>query len=123
MGVRPYRIELSKAREAIESGKALVLDLTSPFINRAVRGRIPGAVRVSARAILDPNRRGADLLKDLPELSPDQPIIAYCTCPDEEASLRLTRALRHEGYQAWMLDGGLPAWRAAGYPMEANLAA
>lgn len=123
MGVGSYRIELSKAREAIESGKALVLDLTSPFISRAVRGRIPGAIRVPPRAILDRNRRGADLLKDLPELSRDKAIIAYCTCPDDEASRRLTRVLRERGYDAWLLEGGLPAWRAAGYPMEAKLAA
>jgi rhodanese-related sulfurtransferase len=54
---------------------------------------------------------------------PHKTIIAYCTCPDEEASARLTRVLRDEGYDAWMLDGGLPAWRAAGYPMEVNQAA
>ena len=48
--------------------------------------------------------------------------IEHRTCADEEASTRLTRALRSQGYDAWLLEGGLPAWRAAGYPMELNQA-
>ena len=53
-----------------------------------------------------------------PALPRDRTVISYCTCPDEEASARLTQLLRHDGYDAWALAGGLPAWRAAGYPME-----
>ena len=123
MAFVPYWIDAARAKETIEAGQAIVLDVTSPFIESAVRGKIPGAVRVSARNILDVNRHAADVVKDLPDLSDDKTIIAYCTCPDEEASARLTRVLRGQGYDAWMLDGGLPAWRAAGYPMELNQAA
>ena len=119
----PYWIDAARAKETIEAGQAIVLDVTSPFIESAVRGKIPGAVRVSPRNILDVNRHAADVVKDLPGLSHDKTIIAYCTCPDEEASQRLTRVLRGQGYDAWILDGGLPAWRAAGYPMELNQAA
>jgi rhodanese-related sulfurtransferase len=122
MNFIPYWIDPATARETIESGQAIVLDVTSPFIESAVRGKIPGAVRVSPRAVLDRNRHAADLINDLPDLSHDKTIIAYCTCPDEEASARLTRVLRSQGYDAWMLEGGLPAWRAAGYPMELNQA-
>ena len=123
MAFVPYWIDAARAKETIEAGQAIVLDVTSPFIESAVRGRIPGAVRVSTRNILDVNRHAADVVKDLPDLSHDKTIIAYCTCPDEEASARLTRVLRGQGYDAWMLEGGLPAWRAAGYPMELNQAA
>ena len=123
MQVQSYRIEPSRAKDMIEAGEAIVLDLTSPFISSAVRGRIPGALWISPRQVLDRNRRAADLVRELPELPQDKTIITYCTCPDEEATLRLTRVLRQEGYDAWLLDGGLPAWRAAGYPMEANLVA
>jgi rhodanese-related sulfurtransferase len=122
MSFVPYSIDLATARQTIEAGQAIVLDVTSPFIESAVRGKIPGAVRVSPRAILDRNRHAADLINDLPNLSHDKPIITYCTCPDEEVSTRLTRVLRSQGYDAWMLEGGLPAWRAAGYPMELNQA-
>jgi rhodanese-related sulfurtransferase len=123
MAFVPYWIDAARAKETIEAGQAIVLDVTSPFIESAVRGRIPGAVRVSTRNILDVNRHAADVVRDLPDLSHGKTIIAYCTCPDEEASARLTRVLRGQGYDAWMLEGGLPAWRAAGYPMELNQAA
>lgn len=122
MNVRSYRIEPSKAREAIEAGAAVVLDLTSRFIRPAVKGQIPGAVPVSPVEVLDWNRPKEDLVSSLPELSRDKTIIAYCTCPDEIATDRLTRILREEGYDAWLLEGGLPAWRAAGYPLEAKAA-
>jgi rhodanese-related sulfurtransferase len=123
MAFVPYWMNPAKAKEAIEAGQAIVLDVTSRFIETAVRGKIPGAVRVSPREILSANRHAADVVKELSGLSHDKTIIAYCTCPDEEASARLTRVLRDQGYDAWMLDGGLPAWRAAGYPMELNQAA
>ena len=120
MAFVPYWMNPARAKEAIEAGQAIVLDVTSQFIDTAVRGKIPGAVRVSPRGILSGNRHAADVVKDLPGLSHDKTIIAYCTCADEDASARLTRVLRGQGYDAWMLEGGLPAWRAAGYPMELN---
>ena len=123
MDARPYRIDPAAARHSIEAGDAVVIDLTSPLIGSAVRGRIPGALWLSPKEILDRNRHAADLLGNLPDLPRDKTIIAYCTCPDQEASARLTRVLRGQGYDAWMLVGGLPAWRAAGFPMEANEAA
>jgi rhodanese-related sulfurtransferase len=123
MDARPYRIDPSTAKQSIEAGTAVVIDLTSPLIGTAVKGRIPGSLWVSPKAILDRNRHAVDLVKALPDLPRDKSIIAYCTCPDEEASARLTRVLREQGYDAWTLVGGLPGWRAAGFPMEANLAA
>jgi rhodanese-related sulfurtransferase len=120
MSFVPYGIDPATARQTIEAGQAIVLDVTSPFIEKAVRGRIPGALRVSPRAILDRNRHPAELVNDLPDLSQAKTIIAYCTCADQEASARLTRVLRSQGYDAWLLEGGLPAWRAAGYPTESK---
>lgn len=123
MDPRSYRIDPATARQSIEAGEAVVIDLTSPLIGTAVKGRIPGAFWLSPKEVLNRNRHAAELVKDLPDLPRDKTIIAYCTCPDEEASARLTRVLRAQGYDAWTLVGGLPAWRAAGFPMEANLAA
>jgi rhodanese-related sulfurtransferase len=112
------RIDPAGARRLIEAGHAVVVDLTSSFLDPAVKSRIQGAIRVSPDLVLDRNRRAADILASLPALPRDRSIIAYCTCPQEEASARLARLLRHDGYEAWALAGGLPAWRAAGYPME-----
>lgn len=123
MDIRPFRIDPASAKQSIDAGEAVVIDLTSPFINRAVKGQIPSATWISPRDLLTANRRRADLVKTLPDLPRDKTIITYCTCPDDEASARFTRMLRQEGYDAWLLDGGLPAWRAAGFPMEAKAAA
>src|SRR5207244_13607312 len=119
MDIRPYRIDPATARQTIEAGEAVVLDLTSPLIGGAVRGRIPGALRVSPRDVLDRNRHPADLVSALPELPRDKTIIAYCTCPDEDASARLTRVLPRQGYDAVTLTGGLPALPADGDPVVA----
>jgi rhodanese-related sulfurtransferase len=123
MAFHPYWIDPARAKQTIEAGEAIVLDLTSPLIGPAVKSRIPGALPVSPREVLAPNRPSAELVKRLPDLPRDKTIIAYCTCPDEEASARLTRVLRRQGFDAWMLEGGLPAWRAAGYPTEMIAAA
>ena len=112
------RIDPAGARRIIDEGRAVVVDLTSSFLDPAVRSRIHGAIRVSPNAVLDRNRPAANVLATLPALPRDRTVISYCTCPDEEASARLTQLLRHDGYDAWALAGGLPAWRAAGYPME-----
>lgn len=120
MTPQEFRIEPAAARQLIEAGRAVVLDLTSSWIDRAVRARIPGAIHVSPRDVLDPNRRAAVVLSKLPALPRDKAIITYCTCPEEEASARLARYLRQDGSEAWAIRGGLPAWRAAGYPMEPN---
>lgn len=122
MDVRPYRIEPAKAKATIEAGTAVVIDVTSPLLDSAVKNQIPQAVRLTPHGLTDPNSRRLDLIRDLPELPRDKTIITYCTCPDDAASARLTRVLRSEGYDAWLLDGGLPAWRAAGYPMELKAA-
>jgi len=66
MDIRPYRMDPAAARQSIEAGEAVVLDLTSPLIGTAVRGRIPGALWVSPRDILDRNRHAADLVRDCP---------------------------------------------------------
>lgn len=118
MTVRDLRIEPARARQLIDDGKAVVLDVTSEWVDGAVRSRIAGALYVSPRDVLDPNRHLADVLKSLPPLPRDQAIIAYCTCPEEEASAKLARYLRQDGYHAWAIRGGLPAWRAAGFPLE-----
>ena len=114
------RLSPAKARELIDQGQATVIDLTSGLVDQAVRGRIAGAIHVSPDLVLDQNRRVADIVQSLPPLPRDRTVIAYCTCPNEEASARLAAILRREGYDAWALEGGLPAWRAAGFPMEPN---
>ena len=123
MTVQEFRIDPARARDLIEADRAVVLDLTSEWVEGAVRSQIPGTIHVSPRVVLNPNRRASEVLNTLPPLPRDKAIIAYCTCPEEEASARLARFLRQDGYEAWAISGGLPAWRAAGHPLESKQAA
>src|SRR5256885_3251049 len=89
MAFVPYWMNPARAKQAIEAGQAIVPDVTSQFIESAVRGKIPGAVWVSPREILNHHPHAADVGRELPGPSRDKTIIAYCTCADEEASARL----------------------------------
>lgn len=42
------------------------------------------------------------------QLSPERPIVVYCH--HGMRSLRATEWLRHKGFQAWSLAGGINAW-------------
>ncbi len=77
--MKEFRIGVAGARQKIESGNAVVVDVTSPLVEPAVHARIRGAIRVSPREILDTNRPSAEVLRRLPSLPRDRAIIAYCT--------------------------------------------
>jgi rhodanese-related sulfurtransferase len=48
-------------------------------------------------------------------------IITYCTWPDEEDSARAAQKLTDAGYSnVKALDGGINAWKAAGFPVEST---
>lgn len=53
-------------------------------------------------------------LAELP-LDPAQPVVVLCL--SGHRSLPGTRWLRRRGYQAFSLEGGVLAWRSAGYPL------
>lgn len=114
------RISPTRAKALIDGGPVTVIDLTSGLVDQAVRGRVPGAIHLDPDLVLDRNRRVGEVLNSLPPLPKDRTVITYCTCPNEEASAKLAQILRQDGYDAWALEGGLPAWRAAGLPMEPN---
>jgi rhodanese-related sulfurtransferase len=70
-----------------------------------------GSVRLSLQLAAAEARRLA--------LPTDAWLVAYCTCPNEETSGRVTRDLIRAGWpRARALVGGFAAWRAAGLPVE-----
>ena len=80
----------------------LLLDVRSRAHYERDRGQIPGSVRVLP-----------DQIEDWATIAPkDRPIVAYCTCPDEASSGRVSRHLEALGFQASALQGGYNAWEA-----------
>lgn len=64
-----------------------------------------------------------ELAARLDELPRDRTIVAYCRGPYCVFADEATTLLRTHGLDARRLEIGLPEWRAAGYPVEADLAA
>ena len=63
----------------------------------------------------------ADLPGRLAELPRDTRIVAYCRGQFCAMSPEAVRLLRRAGYQARILDGGLPEWDADGLPLAVGL--
>lgn len=62
-----------------------------------------------------------DQLRDrMAELPQGRPLVTYCTMRHrgDSRSERAAALLRESGFDAQALDGGLPAWEAAGSPVE-----
>ncbi len=73
-------------------------------------GHVPGARHLPYEELSD----------RLGELERQRPIVTYCTMR-HRGSARSERAavlLRGHGFEAWALDGGLPAWVGANLPLE-----
>jgi rhodanese-related sulfurtransferase len=50
-----------------------------------------------------------------------QAVVIYCSSTDEHVSIRAAGVLRRSGCQhAWVLAGGLDAWRSRGFPVTRN---
>lgn len=85
----------------------LVLDVRSRAHYENDEGQIPNSIRV----LPDQIEEWAN------ETPPDRPVVAYCTCPDEASSGRVSRRLKAMGFEASALKGGYKAWEAQ-YPVE-----
>jgi membrane protein DedA with SNARE-associated domain/rhodanese-related sulfurtransferase len=89
-------------------GKILLADVRSHGYYSAGAVRIPGSIRV------EPNNLSAEIA-----LFPrDKDIYLYCTCQKEATSRSVAHLLREWGFQAFVIVGGLAAWRKAGNPLE-----
>jgi NhaP-type Na+/H+ or K+/H+ antiporter len=85
----------------------LVLDVRSRSDYDKEPIGIPGDVRVPPDEVSSWARKQ----------TPDRPIVAYCSCPEDATSIRSARRLRRMGFDASALRGGFAAWRkAAGAP-------
>ena len=111
-----------------------IVDATLPMVGQTghgrdsyVAGHIPGAVFFDINAIADPTTDLPHMLPTLEAfataagdlgLSPDATTVVYDAHGIYSAP-RVWWTLRTMGYsQVFVLDGGLPAWTAAGLPIE-----
>jgi rhodanese-related sulfurtransferase len=89
---------------------AVVLDVREP--EEWTAGHIDGAVHVPMNEV--PNR-----LAYAPDsLSANAPIVVVCKVGGRSA--QVTAWLRHQGYDAVNLEGGMLAWERAGRPMQSD---
>jgi rhodanese-related sulfurtransferase len=58
-----------------------------------------------------------ELARRLAKLPRNREIVAYCRGPYCVYSAQAVAQLRRRGYRARQLTGGLPDWRALGYPV------
>jgi rhodanese-related sulfurtransferase len=100
---------LAAKLQAEGPGKILLADVRSHGYYAAGAVRIPGSIRI------EPNNLSAEI-KIFPR---DKDMYLYCTCRSEATSASVAHLLREQGFNAFVIVGGLAAWRRAGNPLEA----
>lgn len=102
------RISVDEAREAVESGTAVLVDVRD--LGSYVDAHIAGALSFPAGEIAG---RAAELE------ALDKTVITYCACPAEETSLAAASDLVAAGFSdVVVLRGGIRAWADAGLPLN-----
>jgi membrane protein DedA with SNARE-associated domain/rhodanese-related sulfurtransferase len=90
--------------------RPVVVDVRSATAQDLQLQRIPGALHVPVH----------DVGRHVGSLPRDRDIIFYCTCPNEASAAQAARLLMNHGFRRVRpLHGGLDAWIAAGYAVEA----
>jgi rhodanese-related sulfurtransferase len=103
-------IEPEALYELLNAKQVLLYDVRQPLDFLAHPEIIPGATRIAPK----------DIAEQTASFSRDQNSVIYCTGGDDETShmvLGKARALNFTRVK--LLKGGLAAWKAKGYPVEA----
>jgi rhodanese-related sulfurtransferase/DNA-binding transcriptional ArsR family regulator len=103
-------ISRAELMNRLKAGLVTVLDVRPE--DEFALGHLPGAINIPL----------GELEQRLRNLDPEQEIVAYCRGPYCVLSYEAVAALRARGFKARRLEDGLPEWRAAGLPMEADAA-
>lgn len=103
--LRMARISVTELNDLVTNGnKPVILDTRAPQL--IADGWIPGALFTSLDSL-----DGLNI-----DLKEDEPVILYCSCPNEITAAKVAKALMAKGYHnVKPLAGGIEAWRAAGY--------
>ncbi len=92
----------------LRDGLVTVLDVRPP--DEFAMGHLPGAINIPL----------GDLKARLADLDPGREIVAYCRGAYCVLSFEAVATLRAHGFKVHRLEDGLPEWKAAGFPIEAN---
>jgi membrane protein DedA with SNARE-associated domain/rhodanese-related sulfurtransferase len=109
--LRMARITADELDNLVRQGPPpIIVDLRSAAI-RAEDGRsIPGAVAMDYAELDEPPAK----------LALDRDIVFYCSCPNDAGAAYAARKLMDQGYtRVRPLFGGIDAWIAAGYAVDA----
>ena len=102
------RIGVEEMKAKLDAGSNIVI-VDSRFKTSYDQSHIVGAISVPITTMAEPY----DYLVGYDE------IITYCNWPDEEDSARAVQKLMEAEYSnAKALEGGIEAWKAAGFPVE-----
>lgn len=103
------RLTPAEVHALVQKGDAIVVDVrgTVPY----ELGHVTGAVWMPLGLM---NQRAG-------ELPLDKTIVTYCTCKAEETSIEAAELLAKHGFtRVAVMQGGYPAWKNAGLPVESN---
>lgn len=101
-------ISRSELMRRLKTGIVTVLDVRPA--DEFALGHLPGAINIPL----------GELKKRLADLDPDREIVAYCRGPYCVLSYEAVALLRVRGFKVRRLEDGLPEWRAAGLPVDAE---
>lgn len=104
-------LTLTDMQEVVDTGEALVFDARPT--EEYEQGHLPASISLPYHEL--------DLV--FPDvamlLTPEQPVVTYCSGLECEDSLALATFLRDQGYTNVVLfAGGMTAWEASGAPVE-----
>lgn len=99
------RIDQAELKALVDANNVTLLDVRDA--DAYLASHIPGSLQI-------PLSRVEGEVSYLPK---EKPIVAYCTCPHDEAAVEAVQILDHAGvHGARALRGGLQEWTRLGYP-------
>jgi len=105
-----HTIEADVLHELLGENQVLLFDVRQPLDFLAYSEIIPGAQRIPPK----------ELIEQTASFPRDQNSVIYCTCVNDETSRMILAKARALNFtRVKLLKGGLAAWKAKGYPVEA----
>ena len=103
-------IEQADAKKLLDARAATVLDVRD--VDAYAASHVTGALQIPLSRVEG----------EIPYFPKDKPVIAYCTCPHDEAAIEAVQILQHGGvHGARVLRGGMQEWTRRGYPTAGGL--